>query len=199
MNSERRSVDKEPKRPAGPRLIDLTAAETEDVFAALSVDTARSILARLYDEPMTMSELAEDLDTTIQNVDYHMEKLVKANLVEVVDTIHSEKRREMKVWGPRDATVAVIGTRSLFEYIKERLHVFLRVSIVLLGATALMYVLLSEFIPPGMELRPLAENGRMFTEYVSLFLHEPVVTFFLGGIVVLLGFLVVDYIRRIRY
>lgn len=62
------------------RGIDDEAAE--EVFAALSSESARTILAALEDGPATAPELAEQTDLTVQNVTYHLEKLAAADLVD---------------------------------------------------------------------------------------------------------------------
>lgn len=62
----------------------------DEVFSALSNGSARAILVALHDDgPSTVSELAEETDLTAQNVSYHLEKLVEADLVETDGTCGS--------------------------------------------------------------------------------------------------------------
>jgi len=95
-----------PRRPSverpdsEPRVVGLEGRESEAVFSALSSDVARSILAELYRGPTTKSELADRVGTSIQNVNYHLDKLVRADLVGVVDQWYSEKGVEMDVFAP---------------------------------------------------------------------------------------------------
>jgi len=72
---------------AGPRLVDLDDEVADDVFAALSSDTARRILSRLYRDPATASDVAEAADTSLQNARYHLDKLESAGLIEPVDIL----------------------------------------------------------------------------------------------------------------
>lgn len=58
----------------------------DEVFSALANDSARRILTALDDEPATAPELADETGLTAQNVSYHLEKLVDANLVETDGT-----------------------------------------------------------------------------------------------------------------
>jgi DNA-binding transcriptional ArsR family regulator len=55
--------------------------ETGPVLDALSSASARDVLAALEEEPATASELAKRTGLTVQNVSYHLEKLVDADLV----------------------------------------------------------------------------------------------------------------------
>lgn len=90
-----------------PRVLSLSGDEADDVFAALSSGTARTLLAALYDEPRPTSELADELDTSIQNARYHLGNLQDAGLVEVVDTWYSEQGNEMKVYAPTNGALVL--------------------------------------------------------------------------------------------
>ncbi|MFB6134828.1 MAG: ArsR/SmtB family transcription factor [Halanaeroarchaeum sp.] len=100
----------EPEPPDGdPRVIGVDEEDAGDLVAALSSDTARDLFAALHDEPATPSELADRTGTSLQNAQYHLEKLDDADLVEVVDTRYSEKGREMSVFGPSGGPVVLFA------------------------------------------------------------------------------------------
>ncbi|NIU66678.1 MAG: ArsR family transcriptional regulator, partial [Actinobacteria bacterium] len=44
-----------------------------------------------------------------QNAQYHLGRLEDAGAVEVVDTVYSEKGREMKVYAPADEPLVVVA------------------------------------------------------------------------------------------
>jgi DNA-binding transcriptional ArsR family regulator len=92
---------------AGPRLVDLDDEVANDVFAALSSDTARRILSRLYRDPATASDVADAADTSLQNARYHLDKLESAGLVEAVDTWYSSRGTEMTVYAPTNEPLVV--------------------------------------------------------------------------------------------
>jgi DNA-binding transcriptional ArsR family regulator len=69
-----------------------------DVLRTLSSETAQAILGTLGDEPKPVSEIAEAVGTSMQNVQYHIERLLKVNLIEPVDVWYSAKGREMSVY-----------------------------------------------------------------------------------------------------
>ncbi|ELZ60828.1 MULTISPECIES: winged helix-turn-helix domain-containing protein [unclassified Haloferax] len=94
---------------SSPRVIGLEDDEASDLLSALSSGTARRVLAALHEEPTNAAELAERVDTSLQNVQYHLRKLDDAGLVEVVDTVYSEKGREMKVYAPADRPLVVVA------------------------------------------------------------------------------------------
>lgn len=93
----RPSIDHTPNTRS---VIDLTADATETVFEALGSETGRSILAALEDEPATASDIADRVDTSLQNVQYHLNNLQEANLVDDVGTWYSSKGKEMTVYSP---------------------------------------------------------------------------------------------------
>lgn len=89
----------EPEGPdAGARVLDIEDAETDEVFSALSSETARDIYRAISEEPAPPSDIAERVDSSIQNVRYHLENLEEADLVEVTDTWYSSRGNEMSVY-----------------------------------------------------------------------------------------------------
>jgi DNA-binding transcriptional ArsR family regulator len=94
---------------AEPRVVGLESDDADDLLAALSSTTARELFAELNEEPNTPSALADQVDTTLQNAQYHLEKLEDADLIEVVDTAYSEKGREMDVYAPQDKPLVVFA------------------------------------------------------------------------------------------
>lgn len=81
-------------------VLDITDDTSEAVFEALGSETARSILVALEDDPATASDLADRVETSLQNVQYHLGNLQAADLVAVVGTWYSSKGREMAVYAP---------------------------------------------------------------------------------------------------
>ncbi|WP_435360084.1 ArsR/SmtB family transcription factor [Haloarchaeobius sp. DFWS5] len=97
---------------AEPRVIGLDSDDADDLIGALSSSTARELLTALHDEPATPSQLADRVDTSLQNTQYHLEKLESAEIIEVVDTAYSAKGREMKVYAPSNQPLVVFAGGS---------------------------------------------------------------------------------------
>jgi len=94
---------------AEPRVIGVDSDDADDLLGALSSSTARELLAALHEDPATPSALAETVDTSLQNAQYHLGKLEDADVIEVVDTVYSEKGREMSVYAPTDQPLVVFA------------------------------------------------------------------------------------------
>ncbi|WP_227354843.1 ArsR/SmtB family transcription factor [Haladaptatus salinisoli] len=94
------SIDAVADEDRDPRVVGVDSDDADDLVAALSSQTGRDILAALYEEPATPAAIAERVDTSLQNAQYHLGKLADGNLVEVADTMYSSKGREMKVYAP---------------------------------------------------------------------------------------------------
>lgn len=92
-----------------PRVVGMDSEAADDLIAALSSRTARRILTALHEEPVTPSALADRVDTSLQNVQYHLGRLEDAGAVEVADTAYSEKGREMRVYAPADRALIVVA------------------------------------------------------------------------------------------
>ena len=95
-----------------PRVVGVDDDDADELIAALGSETAREILTHLHDEPATKSELAAAVDTSLQNVQYHLSKLDGADLVDVVDTTYSEKGREMDVYAAADEPLVLFAGGS---------------------------------------------------------------------------------------
>ncbi|WP_119820163.1 ArsR/SmtB family transcription factor [Halalkaliarchaeum desulfuricum] len=95
-----------------PRVVGVDSDDADDLIAALSSDTARALLTEMHEEPGTPSELSNRVDTTLQNTQYHLAKLEDADLVDVVDTVYSEKGREMNVYAPSDQPLVLFAGRE---------------------------------------------------------------------------------------
>jgi DNA-binding transcriptional ArsR family regulator len=83
----------------------------DDVLEAISCATARAILQSVTDEPRTASEIADRVDTSVQNASYHLTNLADAGLVRVCDSpVYSEKGCEMTLYRAVDTELRLETT-----------------------------------------------------------------------------------------
>jgi predicted transcriptional regulator len=95
---------------ATPECISLT--DSDEILDALSSDTARKVLAALHEEPAPASDLAERVETSLQNVNHHLAQLQSAGLIDNVDTWYSTKGREMDVYAPTNQPLVMVAGES---------------------------------------------------------------------------------------
>ncbi len=124
--------------PDQAEIWDLASEEAGEAIETLAAETARRILAALYDEPRTASELAEATDNSLQNVNYHLTNLREAGLIEVADTRYSRKGTEMKIYAPTTNAVLLLSQQSTADRIKQLLS-RLVLGIGMLAITALAF------------------------------------------------------------
>jgi len=106
-------TDSSADRSGDPSVLYVDSEQTRDVISTLSSETAYEIFSRLNEQPLTPSELADQLDLSVQNASYHLENLKEANLVEVIDTCYSEKGREMDIYAvTSEPKVLILGSES---------------------------------------------------------------------------------------
>ncbi|XVH31534.1 ArsR/SmtB family transcription factor [Haloferacaceae archaeon DSL9] len=99
-----------PPSDTEPRVVGLDSDDADEVIAALSSATARRLLTALHDEADTPASLADRVDTSLQNAQYHLKKLESVGLIEVIDTAYSEKGREMSVYAPADKPLILFSS-----------------------------------------------------------------------------------------
>ncbi|GAA0649579.1 ArsR/SmtB family transcription factor [Salarchaeum japonicum] len=172
-----------PDAPDGdPRVIGVDSEDADRVLSALSAGTARTMLTTLHEEPATASELADEVDTSLQNAQYHLGKLRDADLVEVAGTSYSEKGREMNVYAPTDAPLVLFaGDENTGSTVRSMLGALLG-AVAVLGVASLLVQYLAE--------RVFAPSGGVSTASVETASNAawgvpPGVLFFLGGLLVL--------------
>lgn len=173
-----------------PRVLPVGGEDFEETLSALSAETTRQLLAAVYDSPGTPSELADEVDTSLQNVSYHVDKLEAAGLVEPIDSVYSEKGHEMTVYGPASDPIVFVGDDDRTGQVERIVaEVAGAVGILALGGLAVQYgverliggdATATGVVGPAGEVPgegAVGEAIRLTFEVV-----EPGVLFFLGGL-----------------
>ncbi|QLH76446.1 helix-turn-helix transcriptional regulator [Halosimplex rubrum] len=193
---------------AEPRVVGVESDDADDLLSALSSETARRLLGELHESPAPPAELAERVDTSLQNAQYHLENLQEAGAVEVVDTAYSQKGREMDVYAPADQPLVIFaGDQEKSTSIRTALSR-------LLGAVGLLAVVsLVVSALAGRDLPSLGAGSDAAGEGAAAAAHTPTPAgvpaastgvveglgpgafFFLGGAAVLAGAFAVWYVR----
>ena len=91
----RHSIDHTPRRCTE---VDLSEDGSSTVLDSLASKTARAILTTLADGPATASDVAAEVDTSVQNAHYHLSNLCEAGIIRSVGTWYSSKGKEMPVY-----------------------------------------------------------------------------------------------------
>lgn len=125
--------------PEAPEVVGLEGEDADVIFDALSSETTREVLSKCYDGGRTRSELADELDTSLQNVSYHVEKLEGAGLIEPAEIRYGENRQEVRVYEPsKEAILIAAGETGLIDRIKHAVErLFSPVVILALAASAI--------------------------------------------------------------
>ncbi|MFW6437273.1 MAG: ArsR/SmtB family transcription factor [Halococcoides sp.] len=180
-----------------PQVLGLSDEAADEAFAALSSETARRILASIYEDPATPAEIRDEIGTSLQNVHYHLEKLESADLIEPGGVDYSAKGNEMTVYAPTsEALVLVAGEQEDQSLLKRAVtRVLAGVGVLAAGALAFGYAVerfLLESATEGddsttmnVESAQTAADARADAADPSTLLADPAVAFFVGGVFVL--------------
>lgn len=114
------------QQDGSPAVLAIDDATADDIFSVLSSDTARAILTTVYERPRTASAIADEVDTSLQNVNYHVTNLRESGLVEVAETWYSDQGKEMNVYAPANEALVLfagdgIERSSLLDAVKRLL------------------------------------------------------------------------------
>ncbi|WP_423743814.1 helix-turn-helix domain-containing protein (plasmid) [Haladaptatus sp. SPP-AMP-3] len=203
------SSDVEPPSGGTPRVLGVDSDDADDLLGALSSETARGLLSELHDQPATASELSDRADTSLQNAQYHLKKLEDADLISPVDTIYSEKGREMKVYAPTDGPLILFaGKEEQTTGLKDALSRVLGVAVLLgLVSAAIQYAVSEGLLQIGKRAAETAPSGggqmgTFSTESTAdaagnvLATIPPGALFFAGGVLVLALGAAVYFVRN---
>lgn len=98
-------------RSEDPTVVFFDDDRAEAVLSTVQSDTAQTILQALMREPMSPSDLAAELDMSVENISYHLDNLQEQRLIEEYDTVYSEKGREVTVYAvTEDPLVIIFGS-----------------------------------------------------------------------------------------
>jgi DNA-binding transcriptional ArsR family regulator len=178
--------------PGEPKVLDIEGEDADAAFDALGSDTAREVLATVYEEPRTPPEIREAVGTSLQNVHYHLGRLESADLIEPAGMGYSAKGNEMTVYGPAsEAVVIFAGEEADGSRLREHLGRLLGL-FVLVGLSTIVFALVHGWLTRRPEPRadsleaadaPAAADGAA-TAVTAL---DPTVAFFLGGCAVVVA------------
>jgi len=167
----------------GTRLLWLDDEEVDPLIGSLSSETARSLLTALHEDPRTASELADTVDTSLQNARHHLDNLQEADLVEVAETRYSVKGREMKVYAPVDDSLVVcVGNEAERSGLLDSLRQYVGAGAAVLVGSLLVHVTVNVggggiAGPTGPRVADSIGSGALFGTV------PPAALFFAGGLV----------------
>jgi len=165
------------------RTLWLDSDDAGELLSSLSSETARRVLTTLHDEPATASEVANRVDTSLQNARHHLTNLEEAGLVRVADTRYSEKGREMNVYGPAEEPMVVfVGSEERADGFLEGLRGLLpAVGLLALVSILVQYLAVTTTAGPGTVPRMPEALGGAGGPLIGL---SPGLLFFAGGLLV---------------
>jgi DNA-binding transcriptional ArsR family regulator len=173
-----------------PRIIDFEDDDAGDLLRALSSETAQLIVQELEEEPLPPSELADALDTSVQNVHYHLDRLSSAGVVEVVDTVYSRRGREMDVYAPAADPLVIVGSSQSGDGLKLALSKLLGA----VGLLAVLSVLVQWLVPSPTD--PVVPPGASYGAAPTATAPPIGMYVFVAGIAVIIAVACIWYMRQ---
>lgn len=86
--------------------------QAQQIAKAMSSSTSADIFNQLSLGPMSATALAEKTGVPLTTVKYHLENLLSAGLIEILNTKWSVKGRQIKIYGVKDQVVVLAPKRS---------------------------------------------------------------------------------------
>ena len=166
------------------------------IARAMASQTANAIIQAFGSGPLTSSEVARAMAIPITTATYHIENLLNAGLIEVMETRWSEKGREVKVYGLANQVVIIAPPESdLRSVLKKYAMLFGIVILASAGLWGLLPMVLP--VPQGDMMPKVAGGGEEITAFRAPLehaagappVHDLVMAFFFGACAVLFALL----------
>ena len=94
------NTNSENKKDADIMIIPLTDDKLKKIARALSNETAVTVLQKLAEKSMSATELSENLRLPLTTIEYNINALLEADLIQVDRIRYSRKRRDIKYYAP---------------------------------------------------------------------------------------------------
>jgi DNA-binding transcriptional ArsR family regulator len=125
--------------------------KAQKIAKAMASRTAGEILQLLKDGSHASTQIAETLSIPITTVQYHLENLVEAGIITVVERRWSQKGREVKVYGLRDQMLIVVPRGGDLKGILLRYGSLFAVVVLATLVLALLGPSFAPVISPGLQ------------------------------------------------
>jgi hypothetical protein len=175
----------------------------QKIARAISSQTAGDILNQMKEGNYTASQLADSLDLPLTTVQYHLENLVSAAILNVIDKKWSKKGREIKIYGLRNQVVIVAPRPG---DVRSLLLKYASLFGIVLLAGVVMFTLLTMFATPGSFTSPVLEKSatgddvRLTGAPVPMEVEEPgylpLIYFILGGSAAIVALAAFELLKR---
>jgi len=168
----------------------------QKIARAMASQTANAVIQTFGGGPLTSSEVARAMDIPITTATYHIENLLDAGLLEVMETRWSEKGREVKVYGLTNQVLIIAPPVSdLGSVLKKYATLFGIVVLASVGLWGILPALLPGY--GGMPPEPRLAGGEEISALRAPLegaagappVHDLVMSFFFGACAVLLALL----------
>jgi len=188
-------------------LVSLSESKTKELAQAVSNETCRKILNYLADKDATETELSEKLSIPISTVHYNLQQLKKGGLVISEEYHYSKKGKEINHYQLANKYI-IIAPKSTHG-IKEKLRTILPATLILAAGAGLIQFFSKIFKSNIFAAQKL--TGDTLTEAAPLLINAaPKATeltqtslfsnialwFFIGAVLALLIYILVDWIKN---
>jgi hypothetical protein len=184
----------------GILFLDPADEKAQKIGKAIASPLAGDMLQHFSQGPMTLSRVSEALQVPMNTAKYHIENLLQADLLEVVDTRYSVKGREVKVYGLKNQVLIVAPKKmDLRSLLKQYASAF----VVAIAATFTLFLLQPLLTAPAPLSPPLLQSvpeaGPPLVRGISvtpLYTMEMVGAFFAGALLMIALAAGFEYYRR---
>ncbi|WP_456443909.1 ArsR/SmtB family transcription factor [Thermococcus sp.] len=202
--------------------IDIHNEKAKELAQILTNDKAIAILHLLEDRELSISEISKELDLPISTVSYHVDRMRRVGLVEVVGKKYGKRLQEVKLYRASNRPILLIPRRSVSKVEKRPIVSIKRLHVISLGLAGLVaagvYSIAAHILSPAKTAGPnetiQAVSKRLFASSANtttsqtgttagaangwLMSHTTGLSLGLAGLAFVITFLLVVYLLKRR-
>ncbi|HOP09461.1 MAG TPA: winged helix-turn-helix domain-containing protein [Candidatus Methanofastidiosa archaeon] len=93
-------------------VVSMNDEKAKIIAMELANDKGRMVLDAIFEGKKSSSEISKELNINLPTVLFHIERLIDAGVIKVIDTNLSKKFREIKYYGPSKRAILIIPEKE---------------------------------------------------------------------------------------
>jgi len=124
-------------------IVSMNDEKAKIIAMELANDKGRMVLDAIFEGKKSSSQISKELNINLPTVLFHIERLIDAGVIKVIDTNLSKKFREIKYYGPSKKAILIIPEKEMPEVESMTHSLMSGITAKLIGITGVMGAALS--------------------------------------------------------
>ncbi|WP_457741368.1 ArsR/SmtB family transcription factor [Thermococcus sp.] len=140
--------------------IDINDERAKELAQILMNEKAIAILHLIEETPMSISEIAKELNLPISTVSYHIDKMMRVGLVEIAGKKYGKRLQEVKLYRASNRPILLVPRKSI-QKVRKKTFSFERLHVISLGLAGVVSLLVYKTSSAFLKTPPVKETSNI--------------------------------------